>query len=275
MSSKRKKNPLLDLDDFRPTIAILLEQDRRKHRHRVLMMCLIPSLIVLIASFTVTLAVIKINGSVHERESSSVNEMMQVQESAEPKELYTDVDMFDVRYYRWYDEQDLTPILASDDEGVKRLANSILNEFDEVGITPKIRFNLDELILMLRVTEAEVTGDFRDIKMSGGIGEVEGYDCKRAVANVMVNRVKSQFFPDSLEYVILQKNAFQPIDDGRYLTVTITSETACAVRDALSGLCDDNSQGALMFNSVSDSSPYGDLLFKDGVGHRFFTYYSH
>ena len=95
------------------------------------------------------------------------------------------------------------------------------------------------------------------------------------VANVVLNRVKSKTFPNSVEGVVFQKSQFSPISDGRYYSVSVSSTTKEAVERALNG--EDYSQGALYFaarkRASSSRMNWFDskltYLFQHG-GHEFF-----
>lgn len=101
----------------------------------------------------------------------------------------------------------------------------------------KIQLSQKDKEVLLRIVEAEATGE--DI-----IG-------KMLVANVILNRVNSDTFPDSVEAVVFQRSGskyqFSPIRDGRYYRVNITESTKEAVERVLYG--EDRSQGALYFMS--------------------------
>ena len=88
---------------------------------------------------------------------------------------------------------------------------------------------------MLRIVEAEAGGEDRTGKI--------------LVANVIINRVKDDGFPDSVTDVIFQQEngvcQFSPIRDGRFYTVSVSEETVEAVEAALCG--EDCSKGALYF----------------------------
>lgn len=58
----------------------------------------------------------------------------------------------------------------------------------------------NEKNLLARLVHAEAKG--------------EPYAGKVAVADVVLNRVENKQFPDSVESVIYQKNAFQPVQNG-------------------------------------------------------------
>ncbi len=92
----------------------------------------------------------------------------------------------------------------------------------------------------LRIVEAEATG-----------GDMKS---KILVANVVINRVKSGAFPNTLTEVIFQGNGhqFQPVMDGRFYSVKVSQTTVEAVERALAG--EDYSQGATFFASLYGSN---------------------
>ena len=93
----------------------------------------------------------------------------------------------------------------------------------------------DDLDILYRIVEAEATGE-----------DIYG---KILVANVVLNRVNSKKFPNTVEKVVFQKNGntyqFSPTKDGRFWSVKVTDETIEAVNRALEG--EDYSNGALYF----------------------------
>jgi N-acetylmuramoyl-L-alanine amidase len=72
----------------------------------------------------------------------------------------------------------------------------------------------------------------------------EGDDGMRAVATVVMNRVKSPEFPGNIAGVIYQPGAFDAVYDGQ---IKLTPEESCinAARDALNGW--DPVNGALFY----------------------------
>ncbi len=130
----------------------------------------------------------------------------------------------------------------------------------------KYRLEQEELEVLLRIVEAEA-----------GCEDEEG---KLLVANVVLNRLNSDKFPDSITEIVFQREngvtQFSPVADGSYYKVTISEETVDAVGRALAG--EDISGGALYFAARkyadSDSMRWFDekttLLFRHG-GHEFFT----
>lgn len=119
---------------------------------------------------------------------------------------------------------------------------------------------------LLRIVEAEATGE-----------DLKG---KMLIANVILNRVADERFPNTIEEVVWQQIGgsaqFQPTIDGRIYTVEVTDETIEAVDRVLAG--EDYSQGALYFmarmasqdNSVSWFDNNLTLLFEHG-GHEYYT----
>lgn len=65
------------------------------------------------------------------------------------------------------------------------------------------------------------------------------------VANVVMNRVISGDFPDTIPAVVFQKNQFAPTADGYYWRAEVTDQVIEAVERVLAG--EDESQGALYF----------------------------
>lgn len=117
----------------------------------------------------------------------------------------------------------------------------------------------------------------RIVEAEAGCEDAEG---KLLVANVVLNRVEDEQFPDTVEGVVFQRengvSQFSPVSDGRYYQVTVSEETLAAVDRALMG--EDNSEGALFFaareHADSERMKWFDeelvYLFEHG-GHEFFA----
>lgn len=96
------------------------------------------------------------------------------------------------------------------------------------------------------------------------------------VANVVLNRVESSVFPNTVEGVIFQKNQFSPTINGAIWSSTITDSVREAVDRALNG--EDFSEGATFFsararldyNSMSWFDNNLNWLFKHD-GHEFYS----
>ena len=119
--------------------------------------------------------------------------------------------------------------------------------------------------VLLRIVEAEA-----------GCEDVKG---KMLVAGVVLNRVESAKFPNTVKKVVFQQDngvaQFSPIADGRYYSVCVSDGTIEAVERVLQG--EDISEGALYFASRKYADPammkwfdnHLTLLFSHG-GHEFF-----
>ena len=84
-------------------------------------------------------------------------------------------------------------------------------------------------------------------------GEARGepYEGQVAVAAVVLNRVKSSSFPNTISGVIYQKGAFSVVDDGQ-INLTPNSTAKKAAQDALNGW--DPSYGALYYFNPSTAT---------------------
>ncbi|WP_404356247.1 cell wall hydrolase [Cytobacillus firmus] len=97
----------------------------------------------------------------------------------------------------------------------------------------------------------------------------ESYEGQVAVASVMLNRLESRDFPDTISNVIFQKNAFTAIYDGQYhLQPSKTSFQA--VKDAFLGW--DPSGGAVYYYNpklVTDEWIFTRTVIKQIGNHQF------
>ena len=147
---------------------------------------------------------------------------------------------------------------------------SKINALDEKYISSAQKSTLmsdEDYDTLLRIVEAEA-----------GTEDIKG---RVLVANVIMNRVKNEEFPDNVTEVVWESTngvpQFSPTYDGRINEVEVTDDTREAVREALEGK--DYSQGALFFIQKSEAESHNvtwfekDLkkLFKYGV-HEFYTY---
>ena len=120
--------------------------------------------------------------------------------------------------------------LVDNSASEQRVVNVSLMERDYV-----IDITNEDYENLLRIVEAEAGGEDRKGKI--------------LVANVILNRVADEQFPDSVTEVIFQQQdgvcQFSPIRDGRFYSVKVSKETVEAVDAALYG--EDMSDGALYF----------------------------
>ena len=103
------------------------------------------------------------------------------------------------------------------------------------------------------------------VSSEAGIEDLEG---QILIANVVLNRVESDIFPDGIQEVILQEGQFEPVTRGAYERANPSKMTKEAVMLALNG--EDLSDGALYFQkSASKIKKKNMYLFRHG-GHSFY-----
>ena len=121
-------------------------------------------------------------------------------------------------------------------------------------------YSEEECEVLYRIVEAEATG-----------GTIED---KQNVANVILNRVESDLFPNTIKEVVFQKSGknyqFSPKADGRYDKVKITKDTVKACKKAF--IEKDTTNGSLYFDAGVDSwaSRNRTFVFEDGIGHKYY-----
>ena len=108
-------------------------------------------------------------------------------------------------------------------------------DYDVLEQTMKYQLSDKDQEALMRIVEAEAGGEDQNGKL--------------LVANVVLNRVNSENFPNTVWEVVMQKEQgiaqFSPTVDGRYQSVKVSEDTKEAVERALYG--EDISQGALYF----------------------------
>ena len=98
----------------------------------------------------------------------------------------------------------------------------LLSQEQQSKATRRYAVSEEELLLLQKIVMAEAEG--------------EPYQGKVAVANVVLNRLRSANFPDTITKVIYQKSQFSPVANGRLKRVKPNEDTIKAVNDALSGV---------------------------------------
>lgn len=127
----------------------------------------------------------------------------------------------------------------------------------------------EEFSMFVRCVEAEVTGT----EHTFGLPYDDVYLAKLHVAQVILNRIESPNFPNTVEEVIFYPYAFSPVYDGRYYDVEIEDITIQACKDALLASTEDTVYGCEFFIQDRTYCKYGYYVFTDAVGHSFFKEY--
>ena len=126
------------------------------------------------------------------------------------------------------------------------------------GMIWSMDWNSEDVYLLAKIAMAEAEGE-----------DVEG---KALVILVVLNRVWSDKFPDSIPEVIFQEGQFSPVGNGRFDRVEPDRECYEALELIQLNKWDE-SQGALYFESEGKSSWHRDnlhFLFQHG-NHYFYT----
>lgn len=184
-------------------------------------------------------------------EEKKVLEVLETSNSLEPQEKQA---------YNAYGEGQENKVLEKSQTIISQYAYR--NTARRLGLTEEDYNNL------LRIVEAEATGG--------------GEQSKKMVANVVLNRVQDEHFPDTVTKVVFQSCSdgtpqFSPTKDGRFYKVTVTDETKKVVDEVLDGK--DESNGALFFlnrrsasgNSIAWFDSRLKYLFECG-GHSYYCY---
>ena len=94
----------------------------------------------------------------------------------------------------------------------------------------------------------------------------QGLYGKKLVVDVVLNRVDSPDYPDNIPDVVMQRNQFSVVLDGRIWTVEPSEETFEAIREEL----EQRTNTEIIFFTSEGYSPYGEPWGKIGA-HYFST----
>ncbi len=160
-------------------------------------------------------------------------------------------------------EQEIKAEKAEQETKIKKAEQETKENNKEEKTTglPSVFCTAKDYQVLLNIVQAEAGG-------CDAIGKI-------LVANVILNRVKSEVFPDTITDVVYEKSQFSPAMNGTIDQVKVSDSTKKSVIRALSG--EDYSQGALYFmnrrSSQSGNTSWFDrkltYLFQY-EGHEFF-----
>lgn len=135
--------------------------------------------------------------------------------------------------------------------------DDIDNDLSNETVERKANYTEEDVKLLARLIYGESRG--------------EPYEGQVAVGAVVLNRVESDEFPDTIEEVIFQKRQFSCVDDGQfYLDIPEDSSVYLAAREALEGK--DPTNGCLYFYNPDISTSKWIFTLKTVVtigNHRF------
>ena len=155
---------------------------------------------------------------------------------------------------------EVEPEAGSEETGVQAAAETAMEQEEPVREV-FTGYSESDYNVLLRIVQAEA-----------GNCDIEG---RVMVANVILNRVESGSFPNTITKVVYQKHQFSPVSNGSIKRCKVTTETVEAVERALAG--EDLTDGALYFMNRRASSKKNanwfdrhlECLFKHG-NHEFF-----
>ena len=202
-------------------------------------------------------------------------------EEADSTELATDKENVENEFT---ENEDKTETAALTDDGAEETAaEAHTTTFAEMPEEEKMELpgyeeateavvETEEAEEAMVLSESDYNTLLRIVQAESGGCDITG---KILVANVILNRVDSNEFPDSIHGVVYQKSQFSPVIDGSINRCKVSDETREAVDRALNG--EDPSEGALYFMNRSKSAPKNvrwfdtklNFLFKHGE-HEFF-----
>lgn len=138
---------------------------------------------------------------------------------------------------------------------------------------PVIGVNVLEKKSEYDLSESDYEALLKIVEAEAGSEDETG---KLLVANVVLNRVKSDQFPDTVTEVVYQRQGgkaqFSPVGNGSIKNIEVSEETVVAVERALEG--EDVSQGALYFAARKAADPENMQWF-DRCLTRLFAYGGH
>lgn len=106
--------------------------------------------------------------------------------------------------------------------------------------------------------ETKESVDASDVEMLAAIIECEAgseiYEGKLAVGSVILNRVNSAFFPNSISGVIYQAGQFSPVSSGRFAIVLSRGASDSCIKAANEVLSNGATIDALFFRTASSAS---------------------
>ena len=177
-------------------------------------------------------------------------------------------------------------VYAAEDTFSGELVEAIQNEvITEDNVETEIPTEETAEQVVVEVTSEALTGNsfsledqeyqvlLKIVEAEAGCEDTEG---RMLVANVVMNRVRNGYFPNTVTEVVYQRQdgtaQFSPVSDGRIDTVNVSQGTIDAVARVMNG--EDISQGALFFRSVRSRSGWFDQKLSRVLEHGNHIFYT-
>lgn len=173
----------------------------------------------------------------------------------------------------WFDKDDYEAMMAERDayikaeqeseqafiEAVKNAGNTVQSSYEEQSIIGSMDWDADDAYMLEKIAMAEAEGE-----------DTEG---KALVILVVLNRVWSDEFPDTIEGVITQTDAFTSYENGRYDRVE-PSEDCHDALELVQVKHWDESEGATYFERTSTEETWHNQTLKKLFTHGNHTFYT-
>lgn len=151
------------------------------------------------------------------------------------------------------------PVADADTELTAPAAETVAEtvvQTTEISVADYHGLTMQDYFALCKMVQAEAPG--------------EGIVGKQMVANVILNRVKSPFFPATVTAVISERGQFSPYGSGKYHATVPTPETMEAVNKALDG--ENNAVGMLYFRRARSSTAWGSRVYAGTYGNHMFYF---
>lgn len=173
-----------------------------------------------------------------------------------------DVWQMTIREFRTPYEEDLQQAFFYHDGTQETSSDKRTVEYHVLVNENAVHLDEESYEILCRIVEAEAGNEDETGRM--------------LVANVILNRVESSRFPNTVKGVVFQKKGghcqFSPVANGRYDQVKVSERTREAVKKVLQG--SDESQGALYFVNRYAANP-DSMNWFDSRCTSLFTYGHH
>jgi N-acetylmuramoyl-L-alanine amidase len=184
-----------------------------------------------------------------------------VQKQVQEEESRAEIERINVRISLEEEAKRQAEEAAKKAEEARKAAEEAARKAEEEKALHASSVSSDDYQVLLRIVQAEA-----------GVCDDKG---KILVANVIINRVKSGEFPDTVKGVVYEPSQFSPVSNGSINSVKVTDDTKQCVDRALAG--EDYSNGALYFmnrggsrrGAISWFDSHLTYLFQHG-NHEFF-----
>lgn len=139
---------------------------------------------------------------------------------------------------------------ANNEKNINKINTTLLVASSSNNESKELYLENEDTVQVFKSNNKSISLSQSDIELLAQIVHAESkgepYTGKVAVASVVLNRVVSPGFPDTVEGVVKQKNAFSCVVNGQ-INVVPNSDSYNAVKDAIRGI-DPTNQALYFYN---------------------------